>query len=360
MKHVMIVGGGTLGPVTPLLAVVRAIRNLRSDVVFSWVGTPNGPERVLVEAAGIPFHVLPVAKLAKHPSLNWFAFPFQWMKARMAAKELIQRLRPDLVAGVGGFTAVPLMFAAHAAKIPCVTHQLDWEPGLANKPVVKFCDSVTSSFVYDKSPFAASVHVDAIPTPVRYQLQDLPTRNEGAEVFKLDPTKPIVLIFGGGTGAQALNEQVQRTLPQWLQFTQVIHLTGLGKGHETRVSDARYVRRALLDKEMLSAYACADLVICRAGIGTLSELAALQKPAIIVPLPQSPQLANAREFADVSAAVVIDQDSPVFDQEVLERAKNLLHDADERLAMARRMVKVMPTDDGTTLAKRIVRLLQRD
>lgn len=364
MKRILFVGGGTLGPVTPLLAVASALRRLEPKLVLGWVGTPTGPERSLVQAASIPFFDLPVVKWPRYPTLQWLTMPFKWLSARAKAKALIQEWKPDLVVSAGGFTAVPLVYAAAAAGIPCVTHQLDKEPGLANRKIAAKCVEVTTSFTYAESPFPG-VKTEQIPTPVRFTLADVPSRTIAATHFGLDPQRPIILVFGGGTGAMGLNTAIQNTLDAWLEFTQVIHSTGAGKEQQLRSKPGYTVKPfigslvpELQKDEMLLAYAAADIVIMRAGLGSLSECtSSLQKPTILVPMPNSHQEANAHEFEQVGAAFVVHQESPTFEKELLSTAQELLRDVEERVALGIRAQQILPTDDGTALAKHLLKIL---
>ncbi len=355
----MFVGGGSLGPVTPLIATAQALRRLAPGVQVVWVGTSQGPERAVVEAAGITFETLPVVKWPRHPTLAWIKTVGAWWQARQQAGKILERWQPDVVVSVGGFSAVPMMRAAARRPIPCVTHQLDVEPGLANRLVARLCVSVTSSFPYRHSPFGSFLIPEQIPTPVRFRAADLPAQSDAIQRFGLDPAKPVVLVFGGGQGARALNEMMERTRLQWLKFTQVIHVTGLGKGPMLANQPAQgYAVRASLDERaMRDAYAAAHLLVCRGGMGTLSEgIAALGKAAIVVPLPASHQEANARAFADQGAVILLAQTRPDFDEKLLAQAKRLLNDAEERLAMGVRAQTFFATDDGTTFAKRILNI----
>ncbi|MDO8584026.1 MAG: UDP-N-acetylglucosamine--N-acetylmuramyl-(pentapeptide) pyrophosphoryl-undecaprenol N-acetylglucosamine transferase [bacterium] len=351
-------GGGTLGPVTPLLAVAEALKKMEKDVKFYWVGTPGGPERELVESKGFIFYGLPVAKMPRYLSAELFRFPLAYWQAKQRAKKILQEIKPDAVVTVGGFTAVPIVSVAAAAGIPCFTHQLDLVPGLANKRIAKWCASVTTSFEYERPPFGDRVFDERISTPTRFSINQLLTKAKAAHVLGLDPSKSIVWIWGGGTGAQGLNEMVERTLGKWLEFTQVIHLTGQGKG--MKKEGRGYVQKAFFKDEMLDAYAAADLIICRAGVGSLSEMAALKKAFILVPMPDSHQEANAQAFEERGAAVVMSQKKKAFDEELLESAKLLLEDAQERKAMGERANIFFPTDDGRTLAQRILLCLKQE
>ncbi len=360
---ILFVGGGTLGPVTPLLAVAKKLKTREPHWSLVWIGTPNGPEKKLVEALDIPFQFLPIVKLPRYPSWRWIAFPFLWLVVRREAARLIKQLKPDAIVTAGGFTAVPVVYAASKKHIPCFTHQLDLVPGLANKKIAPLCASVTTSFEYERAPFGDRVTDEQIPTPTLFSFTHLPSRHEALHHFGLSDGRPVTLIFGGGTGAQALNEMMDRTHHEWSKFTQVIHGTGKGKldiRHSTldiRKKTHGYVMREFFGEEMALAYAAADLIVCRAGMGTLSEIAALKKAAIIVPIPKSHQEFNAQAFEEAGAAVVIRQDSKKFEEELLAAAELLIHDEKARHEMGERAHQFLTTDDGSAFAERIIKIL---
>jgi UDP-N-acetylglucosamine:LPS N-acetylglucosamine transferase len=191
---------------------------------------------------------------------------------------------------------------------------------------------------------------------MRYARATLPARAVAAQTFGLDPLQSILCVYGGGQGAHALNVFVERNLDALLRFTQVIHVTGQGKdAHLQQRQRKGYVVRALLNtEEMEQAHAAADVEITRAGIGTLSEIAGLKKAALIVPLPDTQQEANARAFEERGAVMVFDQTSSTFDEDMVSSAKLLLHDRSEQQAMGERANAFFPTDDGTAFAKRIL------
>ena len=359
MHHrLLCTGGGTLGPVTPLLAMVQAARRLQPGLEVSWIGTPDGPERVLIEAADISFFSLPVVKLPRYPSIKWLTLPLDWFRARREASRLLDQIKPEVVVTAGGFTAVPVVFAARKRGIPCAMHQLDLKPGLANRRVAPYCQSITTSFEYERPPFSVELADERIPTPTRFSQDDLPSRARAARTFGLDPRRPVTLVFGGGTGALALNVCMEKTQEEWLSFTQVLHLTGKGKRSATLKECKGYVIREFLEEEMIQAYALADLIVCRAGFATLSEMtAALAKATIVVPLPGTEQELNAKAFEERGSVVVVNQSLQTFTSELLEAARLLIHDADTRTEMGETAHKFLPTDDGTVLAKRILKLV---
>lgn len=353
-------GGGSLGPVTPLIAVSRAFRRLEKSATYVWIGTPGGPERLLAEEEGIPFSSLPVVKIPRYPSVRWLTLPFDWIRVRRLAGEALDRLKPDAVVSVGGFTATPVMIEAARRGIPCIMHQLDLRPGLSNRRVARLCASVTTSFEYERPPFGQWVADEPIASPVRFAPSDLPTRTAAAAHFGFDSKKPVTLVVGGGTGAQALNEHVARTLDAWLAHTQVLHLTGTGKAKGLKERRGYVVRELLVD-DMTSAYAVADLAVSRAGFATLAEMTAmLRVPTILVPLPQTEQEANAYAFEERGGAIVVRQAHPRFDDEVLSAARLLLQDKTACRTMGDAAHAFLPTDDGTVLAKRILHAIKRN
>lgn len=356
---ILFAGGGSLGPVTPLIATSAALRRRVDHVAFAWAGTPEGPERAFAEAEGIDFYAVPVAKWPRYPDLRWFTFPRDAWRAARAAERMIDQVRPDVVASVGGFTAVPVIRAAASAGIPCVVHQLDKVPSWSNRLVAYRCASVTTSFSYDRPPFGARVRTEPIPTPTRFLPGDAPTRDEAARSFGLDPARPVVLVTGGGQGAVALNEAVYRHAEAWRTYAQVIHVCGRGK-MESFEPREDYLVCELLDAEsMRRAYAACDVVVTRAGMGALSEIASLSKPAVVVPIPKSHQVENIRAFSSAKAALYVSQDQPDFSDILFQQTNDLLTDADRRSAMGRAAHAFLPTDDGSALAERIERVARR-
>ncbi len=354
---VLFAGGGTLGPVTPLLAVARKLREMRPDIGLVWVGTPDGPERALVEEANIPFFSIPVAKLPRYLSLSLLAFPWRWMQARRAADGLVKQIKPLAVVSVGGFTAMPVVQAAYARRVPCLTHQLDVTPGLTTKLIAGKCASVTTSFAYSTPPFGTDVLTERIPTPTRMSVDRLPERTAACARLGLDPMKRVTVVMGGGTGAQALNEAVWASLDELLKHTQIIHATGAGKGSSVHRSRATKGYRAHeLIENMNDVYAVADLVVCRAGLGTLSEIAACSLPALVIPMPDSHQEANAHAFEQEEACIVLNQ-TESFQTDFKTKVIELLDDEITRFHIGERAHRILPTDDGTTFAQRILKII---
>lgn len=352
MSTLMLAGGGTLGPVTPLLAVVDRLREYEPDMKFVWIGTDSGPERSLIEGRGIEFYSITEAKLPRYLSSKLVTLPFDILRAKKEAGKIIDAYRPKLVLSAGGFTAVPVIYEATKRKIPCIAHQLDVRALLSNRIVAGYCRYITTSYPYPSSPFPKNVVTYHIPTPVRFDLEKLPSREEACRIFGLDPSLPIILVIGGGTGANALNEVmalIARKLPEHLQ---VIHMTGRGKKIFLGMERKGYVMEEFLGEKILSAYVASDIVVSRAGFGSLSELACLSKPVIFVPLPNSPQEDNANAFSN--SAIVLHQKSAAFSKDLLEQIVRLSEDAELRKHLGESLNKSLTTDRGDVLAKLVM------
>jgi UDP-N-acetylglucosamine:LPS N-acetylglucosamine transferase len=343
-------GGGTLGPVTPLVAVARRILAAHPDARIVWAGTPDGPERAVVEANGWPFEAVPVAKLPRYPSIAWVLWPWRYIRAAVVARGIVARHRPSLVVGVGGYMQVPVMRAAAKDGIPCVLHQLDAEPGLSNRLMARLCRSVTTTFPYASPPFGADVASAQAPTPSRFAGSPLPPREEACRRLGLDPARPVVFVTGGGTGAVGLNRLVVAAKDRIVRVSQVLHLVGKGK-QEAGVDGRSYHPVEFFDEaQMRDGYAAADVVVCRGGVGTLSELAGYAKAAIVVPLPHSHQERNVDVLED--AVMRVDQEAPAAAELLAALVAELLEDPVCRKEMGERLHAALPVDDGSTLAER--------
>lgn len=348
---ILFAGGGSLGPVTPLLAVARALKRKTPGLAFAWAGTPDGPERDLMKSEGIPFYPVPVAKLPRYPDARWLSFPFDYLRARRIAREILDQVKPEAVLSVGGFTAVPIIRMAAGRGIPCLIHQLDLQPTLSNKLVARRCVSRTSSF--------AQPGYERLATPVRVRADELGGREQAAAYFGLDAARPTVLVLGGGQGAQAINQALSKKMPMWLAKTQVIHSTGKGKAEGMKFEEGYVVREQMTLEEIAHAYAMADLVITRAGIGTLSECAALSKAAMIIPIPGTHQVENAKAFSSAKAGLFVAQDQPDFEDILLQQAMDLLSDEARRQKMGMAAHGFFRTDDGSALADRVLRAVAK-
>jgi UDP-N-acetylglucosamine--N-acetylmuramyl-(pentapeptide) pyrophosphoryl-undecaprenol N-acetylglucosamine transferase len=355
-RSVLFAGGGSGGPVTPLLAVASQMLKMDPEIHPVWAGTDTGPERDLVEPYGFPYFAIPIAKLPRYLTTQLLTAPFDYFRARRTARDIMRNIRPSVVISAGGFTAVPVVHAANAFGVPCISHQLDCVPGLSNRLIARHSRIVSTSFEYSDEPFGRDVISTPIPTPTRFGRNDLPSHEEACAFFHLDPLRITLFVTGGGTGAISLNRAMEELAEGLLPDMQIIHLTGKGKNTRVSINDKGYIRAEFFTKEMIFAYAAADLVVSRAGIGAIAELAACAKPVILIPLPDSPQEANAGALNE--AVRIVEQEGKRAWIDFLGYSiRDLIENASERVSLGEALYSAFPTDRGEALAEMAFRLM---
>lgn len=298
-RRLLLSGGGTGGSVTPLLAVVEQARLKNLPYNFFWAGTYEGPGQQMVESYGIPFFVLPAGKWRRYRDWRNLIAPFIVFAGFIKALVLLLKLRPMAVLTSGGFVSVPLAWASWCLRIPVTVHEQDAERGLANKLMLPFAALKTS--VWPSSDKDSIVMGNFIRSSVAKGNAHTVRR-----YFRAGADLPIVLVIGGGTGALELNRLIIEALPFLEKKVLLIHLTGENK-QISAIPSAYYHQQDFAGVELPNFYAAADVVVSRAGMGTLSELGYLRKAAIVIPIPNSHQEVNAGVLAKHRAAIILSQ-----------------------------------------------------
>ncbi len=353
---ILLAGGGTLGPVTPLLALVEAWRARDSDVEFVFVGTPNGPERAIVQDEYyLPFVSLLPVRFPRFISLEWFLLPFRIVIVLCQAWQLLHREKPDVIVGAGGFTQVPLVIVGWMLHIVSVVLQTDVHPLLSNRLSAPFVKQIFVAWSETARSFPSD-KTCVVGVPVRLSLKS-GTREQALKRFGLDETKRTLLVFGGGTGSLWINEQMAQIAAQLRQEMNVIHILGRGKKMGSLKTGNGYVAVEYLEEGMEDAYAIADLIVCRAGLGTISELSYLHKSAIIIPLPHSAQEENARLLETQDAARVLMQFETTSEQ-LLNEIRTLMDDDIRRRRYAQHISDLLRTDVADEMIDAITSIIQ--
>jgi UDP-N-acetylglucosamine--N-acetylmuramyl-(pentapeptide) pyrophosphoryl-undecaprenol N-acetylglucosamine transferase len=350
---VLFTGGGTLGPVTPLLAVAETWKQIDPKVEFVWVGTRRGPERESVTEAGIRFLHLPVARLTRYPSVEWLLLPFAFIGAFVTACVTLFHEKPTVIASAGGFTSVPLILAGKLFGIPAWIHQQDAHLLLSNMLVAPFARCITVSWKSSERLYA-SKKTTWIGNPVRPSVL-AGKKDKAHDLFGLNLELPTVLAFGGGGGARWINEMMSEIGPWLEKKANVIHITGKGKlTDRLNGFGSRYHAVEFLTEDMAHALAAADVIVSRAGMGTLTEIAALKKAAVLIPIPGSmAQQKNAEHFKDAEAATVLVQRT-VSVGDLKKAIGDLLEDDALRKTYGTRAYALLPTDVSESLIRHVV------
>jgi len=369
---ILLTGGGTGGSVSPLLAVVEELTSPQPSpskgegairrgekYEFLWVGTKSGPEREMVERTGIKFIAMPAGKLRRYFSLKNFLDPFKIIVAFFKSFFIILKWRPDLVMTAGSFVSVPVIWAAWILRVPILVHQQDARSGLANKLMAPFARVITITFseslpVYGKKAVWTG-------NPARRSREIPNSKSQIPNIFNLKKDLPIVLIVGGGTGAMEINKLVWESLYELTKFCQIVHVTGKGKEVSELSSEASelssyYKSFEFLEHEkVMEIMKAADLVVSRAGLGFLTEISYLAKPAILIPIPSSHQEDNAQVFAKNEAAIVLDQ-KKLTNQDFTNKIKELLADDVLRNMLRNKVGEVMKKGANEEIARIVERI----
>lgn len=332
-------GGGTLGPVTPLLALYENIKDT-PGIRCIWVGTENGPEEILVNRSGIPFLTLPASKLRRYFSLQTILDVFVFVQAFFYALFLLRREKPDLCISAGGYVSVPLHFAARMLGIATWIHQQDVDVGLANRLMAPAATLITVALPQSLAFFPKD-KTRMLGNPVRPSIF-AGTKNAALQKFGLDENLPVIFATGGGTGSEKINVLIAQVALELDDSCQIIHLTG--KERKTLDPDRplkHYHTFEFLDKDMADAYAASDIVICRGGFGTLSELAALQKAAIVIP-KSGHQEENVKFCADQGGVISVNENL-VTALELADKIRGLIDHPENRTELGKRLAFCIPT-----------------
>ena len=325
-------GGGTAGHVFPGLAVAA---RLGRRVV--WIGSRGGVEKQLVADAGIEFRSIPAGKLRRYLSFRNLTDLLKTAAGIIASLRILRRDKPSFLFSKGGFVSVPPVVAAWLRGIPAWTHESDFDPGLATRINMRFCEKVLVSFPETLDYLPAAYRGKAMVTgnPVREALYAAQPRRGRAFVGCADD-RPLLLVIGGSLGSSFVNGLVSGSLARLLTRFFVVHQMG----EREYVPSARenYFPAPFFRDELPDLMAAADLVICRAGANTLAEIAALGKPSILIPLPASgsrgDQLRNAANFGSRGASVVLEEDAATPDT-LVAAVESLFSGTERRAAMGR-------------------------
>jgi len=299
-KRIVIMAGGTGGHVFPALAVAEAL--LEKGWEVSWLGTRSGLEAKVVPEHGIAIDWLSVAGVRGKGALSKLTAVFKLVKACLQAARLLKKRKPDVVLGMGGFVAGPGGLMAKMLGIPLIIHEQNRVPGTTNRWLARLADRVLEAF---PDSFEKKRQAICTGNPLRKKFLSMHDDQQG----QAEPGLKILLV-GGSQGAQRLNEIVPEAMAR-LKDIQVLHQTGSAMQEEVA---ARYrdlgvnAEAKAFIQDMAQAYQWADLAICRAGAMTVSELAAVGCPAILVPLPwaiDDHQVANAHYLSDAGAGVIL-------------------------------------------------------
>ena len=308
-KKIVLTGGGTAGHVTPNIALLPHLKEAGFEV--SQIGSYDGIEKKLIADFDIPYYGIATGKFRRYFDVKNLTDPFRVIKGFGEARKYLKKIQPDIIFSKGGFVSVPVVRAAASLHIPCIIHESDMTPGLANKLCIPVAQKVCCNFPETLAMLPKDKAV-LTGSPIREEL------TKGNKIAALDfcgftANKPVIMVIGGSLGAASVNQAVRDALHRLLEDFQVVHICGKDKIDNMLLGKEGYAQFEYVKAELKDLFAMADLVISRAGANSICELLALKKPNLLIPLSanssRGDQILNAKSFESQGYSMVIDDDS---------------------------------------------------
>ncbi len=353
-KKIVLTGGGTLGHVTPHLALIPHL--LRAGYEIHYIGTENGMEAPKMRSVqGVIYHAVKSGKLRRYHSWQNFTDPFRVIAGAFQSARLMGRIRPDVVFSKGGFVAVPVVFGAWLHRVPVLCHESDLTPGLANRLCRPFAKRFATTF--PECAQALGKKAEMTGTPLRPELFQ-GSRDAGLRMFGFAGQKPVLLMMGGSSGAQSVNKALRGALPMLTETFDIAHICGKGNLEPSLEGTPGYCQIEFLDAELPDALAAADLVLSRAGANALGEFQHLGRPMLLVPYPKGAgrgdQILNAASMKSRGLCHVLPQEE--MNPETLAKALQETWADREQLEKA---LKEAPPADGTARILELIEEIQK-
>ncbi len=362
---IIISGGGTGGHIFPAVAIANALKSISPNCEILFVGAEGRMEMEKVPAAGYKIVGLNISGIQRGSILKNLGLPFKVISSVRKAMKLISDFKPDAVVGVGGYASGPLLYAASMKGIPYLIQEQNSYAGITNKLLGKKAAKICVAFDGMEQFFPAE-RILKTGNPVRTNIVDIEGKHHaGAELLKLDPLKKIILVTGGSLGAGTLNKSIEKHLSEIIaQDVQVIWQTGkfYYKGILERLGANYHPNIVVLEflNKMDLAYAAADVIISRAGAGTIAELCLIEKPVILVPSPnvaEDHQTKNAMALVKNDAAILINDRSA--EDTLVAEALKLLKDKERCKKLSENIGKMALQDADIVIAEEVLKLAKR-
>ncbi len=361
-KRVIISGGGTGGHIFPAISIANALRKIDPETEILFVGAEGRMEMEKVPAAGYKIVGLPVAGLYRSLTLKNFTVLFKLLKSLRIARKVIKDFKPDVVVGVGGYASGPVLRQAGKMGIPTLIQEQNSYAGVTNKLLAKKASAICVAYDGMEKYFPAEKIIKT-GNPVRQNFDKLNNiTDEAFEFFKLKKEFPVILVLGGSLGAGSINNALSGNIDllrdcdcQWLWQTGKHYYENVNALVSVSFSENISVHGFI--NRMDYAYAVADVIVSRAGAGTISELCLVGKPVILIPSPnvaEDHQTKNARALSDKEAAVMITDDQAAGT--LVNEAVKLVADVKRRKVLSANILKMADRDSDLRIAEEVFKI----
>ena len=354
--RVLMTGGGTGGHVNPALAIAEIIKANEPDSEIAFVGTSKGIENTLVPKAGYKLYHVDIQGIKRSLSLSNLKTAYLVLTSPHEAKKIIKEFRPDIVIGTGAYVCWPLLYAAASMNIPTMIHESNAIPGFAVRQLKNKVDVIMTNFESTMRSMKCKAKTVQVGNPISIEYGKY-TRAEARKMLGIpDDIKTVVLSLGGSLGAKTVNDEMLKLMLELTsKRSDVMHFHSFGRDNRQYV-EKKFAEMGLEGKKNLALFAyiynmpvmmaAADIIICRAGAMTISEVAAMKRAAVIVPSPnvtEDHQYKNAKQLADADAAIVF-RESELTDTAMADAVNALINDPARRDAMGENIFKFATTD----------------
>ena len=366
---VLLAGGGTAGHINPAIAIAKHIREHNKDADIRFVGTKEGLEDKLVNDEGFYLYYIDIRGFKRKISPYNIGALRRAGTSLLEVKKILNEFKPDIVIGTGGYVSWPVLFMASKMKIKTVIHEQNAFPGLTTRLLSSRVDVVMISFLASKKYFNKAKKIELTGNPIREEMiyQDVKKCKEELGFIG----KPLVLSFGGSLGAKAMNLNIINFIMRTCKDNKFYHVHATGDRGFLWVPDK--LKEAGFDNEknpdihilqyiynMPKLMAAADIIICRAGAITLSEIAALGKCAILIPSPNvtnDHQSYNAKAFYEIGAAEVI-AEKDLSGELLKQKVYNLIENSDKRMKMGQKARELAVIDSNVKIYEIIKNIIK--
>lgn len=360
----IISGGGTGGHIFPALSIANAIKERWSNAEILFVGAENRMEMERVPAAGYKIIGLPVAGFERKHLLKNFSVGMKLIKSLRLARNIVKSFKPDVVIGVGGYASAPVLRAAVSQRIPTLLQEQNSIAGLTNKWLGQKASIICVAY-NDMERFFPKEHIVLTGNPCRQDLTITPQKVlDGSEFFNLDPTKKTILMLGGSLGARTLNNSIVRAFPK-IEDSSVQIIWQCGKYYYKEMMELSIAGKIpsnvkLFDfvSRMDLAYSVADLVISRAGAGSISEFSILSKPVILVPSPnvaEDHQTENAMALVRENAAIFVADETA--ESQLFSVALDLVQNSAKLINLSANIIRFAQHNSADRIVDEITKLI---
>jgi UDP-N-acetylglucosamine--N-acetylmuramyl-(pentapeptide) pyrophosphoryl-undecaprenol N-acetylglucosamine transferase len=364
-NRIIISGGGTGGHIFPAISVANALRRIDPEIEILFVGAEGRMEMEAIPAAGYRIIGLPVAGIHRSMPLKNLKVLIKLFKSLRMAKKVIREFEPDVVVGVGGYASGPVLRQAGKLGIPTLIQEQNSYAGITNKLLAKKASTICVAYDGMDKYFPAGKIIKT-GNPVRQNFDNLnKLTGEAQSFFRLKSGSPVILVLGGSLGAGSINKSLSDNINklrvsdcQWLWQTGKHYYENVRALVSLSFSENILVHGFI--NRMDYAYAAADIIVSRAGAGTISELCLVGKPVILIPSPnvaEDHQTKNAKALSDREAAVLVTDDQAV--KTLVDEAIKLISDRNKRRLLSENILKMADRDADIRIAEEVLKLADK-